>query len=271
MHRYMLILYKRLRLLQRTKVPSVRSLFLTFALLMSGCTSPKPPEFKAGFVFPGSENVISIDGFWFNIEGGGVSQADKITPQYDPIGGYLFLYWLDDQGNVCSGQPGISGQPGAVYVPAFKQQAWDLADMGATITSSQMMDFQKIPYRVASYITRTQASGYHFVQYGNRLIRTRQDGKLYRLGGGDLGFSVPLILSIDTSNTLFPFHPDKQVMCSPGGGGSVPLPNSGRPEGQNPEMCKARALPVSESMNYQDSVKYCVINLPHGTTWWDMP
>jgi hypothetical protein len=248
---------------------SLKPVLLAFALLIGGCTSSsKPPEFKTGFVFPGSENVISLGGFWFNIEGGGVSQADKITPQYDPIGGYLFLYWLDDQGNVCSGQPGVSGQPGAVYVSAFKQQARDLANTGATITSSQMMDFQKIPYRVASYMASTQASGYHFVQYGNNLIRTRDDGKVYRISAGGLAFSVPLMISLDTTNTLFPMHPDKQVKCSQD---FVPLPDLGRPQGQNPDMCGTRALPVSDSMSYPESIKYCLINLPHGTTWWNIP
>ena len=251
--------------------PFLKRLLLACALFVSGCTSSKPPEFRTGFVFPGSENVLSLGGFWFNVEGGGVAQADKITPQYDPMGGYLFLYWLDDKGNVCSGQPGVSGQPGAIYVAAFKQQAWDLANTEAMITSSQMLDFQKIPYRVASYITSTQASGLHFVQYGNRLIRIREDGKVYRLGGGELTFSVPLIMSTDTTNTLFPMHPDKQVKCSSEFGAPLPLPDFGRPPGQNPEMCGTRALPVSDSMSYLESVKYCLINLPQGTTWWNIP
>jgi hypothetical protein len=248
---------------------SVRPLLLAFALLISGCNSSGPPEFRTGYVFPGSENVISLDSFWFNVEGGGVSQADKITPDYDPIGGYLFLYWLDDNGNVCSGQPGVSGQPGAVYIAAFKQQAWALANTDTSIPTSQMVDFQKIPYRVSSYITSTQASGVHFVQFGNRLIRTRADGKVHRFSSDALGFSVPLIISIDTTNTLFPIHPDKQVNCSQGY--SVPLPNLGRPAGQHANMCGTRALPVSSSMDYQESVKYCMINLPHGTTWWNIP
>jgi len=254
---------------QPTVPPSLKLLLLALALLLGGCSSSsKPPELKTGFVFPGSEDVISLGGFWFNVEGGGVSAADKITPQYDPIGGYLFLYWLDDKGNVCSGQPGVSGQPGAVYVAAFKQQARDLANTGAAITSSQMMEFQKIPYRVDSYRTTTQASGYHFVQYGNNLIREREDGKVYRISAGGLAFSVPQILSLDTTNTLFPMHPDKQVKCFQD---VVPLPDLGRPAGQNPEMCGTRALPVSDSMSYPESVKYCLINGPHGTTWWHMP
>jgi len=251
------------------RLSSVRPLLLAFALLIIGCNSPGSTEFRTGYVFPGSENVISLESFWYNVEGGGVSQADKITPDYDPIGGYLFLYWLDDHGNVCSGQPGVSGQPGAVYVSAFKQQAWDVANTDTTITISQMVDFQKIPYRISSYIANTQASGLHFVQFGNRLIRTRADGKVHRFGSDGLVFSVPLLISIDTTNTLFPMHPDKQVNCSQGY--SVPLPDLGRPAGQNPDMCGTRALPDLDSLNYQESVKYCMINLPHGTTWWNIP
>ena len=251
------------------RLPSVKPLLLVCAMLMGGCTSPGSPAFRTGYVFPGSENIISLESFWFNVEGGGVSQADKITPEYDPIGGYLFLYWLDDHGNVCSGQPGVSGQPGAVYVAAFKQQAWDLAGTDASITSSQMVDFQKIPYRVAPYIAGTQASGLHFVQFGNRLIRMRADGKVYRFSSDELQFSVPLIISIDTTNTIFPIHPDKQVNCSQGY--ALPLPDPGRPAGQNPDMCGTRAFPVSNSMDYQESIKFCMINLPHGTTWWNIP
>ena len=72
------------------RLPSVKPLLLVCAILLGGCTSPGPPAFRTGYVFPGSENVISLESFWFNVEGGGVSPVDKITPEYDPIGGYLF-------------------------------------------------------------------------------------------------------------------------------------------------------------------------------------
>jgi hypothetical protein len=245
---------------------------LFFALLISGCTSSRPPEFQTGLVFPGSENTVSLGGFWFNIEGGGVSQADKITPNYDPIGGYLFLYWIDDKGNVCNGLPGVSGQPGAAYVKAYKQQAWDAADINTAITDSQMLDLQKIPYSINPYLADTQASGPHFVQYGNRVIRSRDNGIVYRLGSGELAYSVPLVMSVDTTNTLFPYHPDKQAHCNADSGG-VPLPSlDTRPTGQNPDMCTTRALPAATSLNYQESLNYCLVNLPKGKIlWWFTP
>lgn len=261
------------QLIKYVNAQSLMVLYLVgFALLISGCTSSQPPEFQTGLAFSASENTISLGGFWFNIEGGGVSQTDKITPNYDPIGGYLFLYWIDDKGNVCSGLPGVSGQPGAAYVKAFKQQAWDAANRNETITDSQMLDLQKIPYSISLYLTDTQASGPHFVQYGNRVIRSRDNGIVYRLGSSELAYSVPLVMSVDTTNTLFPYHPDKQVHCNDESGG-VHLPSlDTRPTGQNPDMCMTRALPAATSLNYQESLNYCLINLPKGKiSWWFTP
>jgi hypothetical protein len=242
-------------------------LILVFSLLINGCDSSQSPEFGTGLVFPGSENVISLGGFWFNIEGNGVSQTDRITPAFDPIGGYLFLYWLDEGRNVCHGQPGVSGQPGAAYVKAFQQQAYNLAIQGNTITTSQMLDFQKIPYRVDHYVANTQASGLHFIQYGNVIARSRNDGIGFKYVD-NIYFSVPLIISVDTTNTLFPYFPDKQVVCSKNLG--PPLPHIDGP-GQDPNMCGSRVLPVAVSMNYQESLNYCLINVPQGTIWTYIP
>src|SRR5215213_3035643 len=242
-------------------------LILVFSLLIGGCNSSQSPEFGTGLVFPGTENVISLGGFWFNIEGNGVSQTDRITPAFDPIGGYSFLYWLDEGRNVCHGQPGVSGQPGAAYVKAFQQQAYDFAIQGNTITTSQMLDFQKIPYRVDHYVANIQASGPHFIQYGNVLARSRNDGTVFKYVD-NIYFSVPLIISVDTTNTLFPYFPDKQVVCSKNLG--PPLPHIDGP-GQDPNMCGSRVLPVAVSMNYQESLNYCLINLPQGTIWTYIP
>ena len=136
-----------------------RLILLVLSLMINGCDSSKPPGLGTGLVFPGAGNMISLGGFWFNVEGNGVSPEDRTIPEIDPIGGYLFLYWIDDQGNACHGQPGVSGQPGAIYVDAFQQQAYDLANQKGIITTSQLVEFQKIPYRIDSYVSATQASG----------------------------------------------------------------------------------------------------------------
>jgi hypothetical protein len=246
-------------------------ILLVLSLIISGCdgTSPKPPEFGTGLVFPGAENTISLGGFWFNLEGNGISPADRIAQERDPIGGSLFLYWIDDNGNVCHGQPGVSGQPGPVYVRTFQQQAYDLFIQNANITTTQLVDLQKIPYRVDSYVSKTQASGYHIVQYGNVMWRNRSDGSATNLRD-IIYFSVPLILSVGTTHTLFPYYPDQQNICN--SGGPLKLPSLSPPElGQDPNMCATRAFPKADSMNYQDSLGYCLTKLPQGMNWTEWP
>lgn len=243
-------------------------ILLVLSWIISGCGSPKPPELGTGLVFPGAENTISLSGFWFNFEGNGVSQADRTVPEIDPMGGYLFLYWIDDKGNVCHGQPGVSGQPGPVYVNAFQQQAYDLSKQNANITTTQQVDFQKIPYRVDSYVSGTQASGLHFVQYGNVMWRDRKDGSA-SIYNGTVFFSVPLIISVDNTQTLFPYYPDKQNICN---SETLPLPSYPTTGlGQDPNMCATRTFPSVDSMNYQDSLSYCVIKLPQGMIWKNWP
>ena len=243
-------------------------ILLVLSLVMVGCESSKPPELGTGLVFPGAGNTISLGGFWFNVEGNGVSPEERTIPEIDPIGGYLFLYWIDDQGNACHGQPGISGQPGAIYVNAYQQQAYDLADQKGTITAAQLIEFQKIPYRIDSYVSAAQASGRHFVQYGNVIWRLRADSSAY-LYRGTVVFSIPLIISVDTTNTLFPYHPDKQNnICS---SQTAPLPSFPSTPGQDPDKCSTRSFPSTDSMSYQDSLSYCLVNLPQGMTWTHWP
>jgi hypothetical protein len=255
--------------IQRNDARLLRLLILLLlSSIICGCDAPKPPEFGTGLVFPGAENTISLGGFWFNIEGGGVSSANKTIPEIDPIGGYLFLYWVDNQGNVCHGQPGVSGQPGAIYVNAFQQQAYDLSTNSANITPAQLVDLQKIPYRFDSYVSGTQASGLHFVQYGNVMWRSRADGTASRYKG-TVFFSVPLIISVDTTHTLFPYYPDKQNICN---SETLPLPSFPTTgPAQDPNKCATRAFPSVDSMSYQDSLSYCLVKLPQGMIWTNWP
>jgi hypothetical protein len=98
--------------------------------------------------------------------------------------------------------------------------------------------------------------------------RKREDGSTFNQRSGSLFFSVPLIISVDTTNTLFPYHPNKHDVCS--NTLIVLLPHL-EGQGQDPNMCGTRSLPVVDSMNYQDSVKYCLINLPEGLKITDVP
>jgi len=245
-----------------------RVLILTLSMLIAGCDSAKAPEFSSGLAFAGAENSISLGGFWFNVEGNGVSDEDRTHPELDPVGGYLFLYWIDDQGNVCHGQPGVSGQPGAVYVNAYQGEVYSRAQQGWFITSTQLVEWQTIPYRIDSYVSETQASGPHFVQYGNVMWRTRADGSSF-INKGTVVFSVPQIVSVDTTNTLFPYSHDKGHSCN---SESVPLPSipTSGPR-QDPNRCGTRIFPSTDTLSYADSLSYCLVRLPQGMNWTASP
>ena len=54
-----------------------RLILLVLSLMISSCDGSKPPELGTGLVFPDAGNMISLGGFWFNVEGNGVSAEDS--------------------------------------------------------------------------------------------------------------------------------------------------------------------------------------------------
>jgi len=81
--------------------------------------------------------------------------------------------------------------------------------------------------------------------------------------------SIPLIISVGATNTLFPYHPDKQNnTCK---SEAAPLPPVTSTPGQDPNRCGVRAFPNADSMSYQESLSYCLVKLPQGMTWMHWP
>src|SRR5215216_2139324 len=94
----------------------------------------------------------------------------------DPIGGYLLLYWIDEQGAACHGLPGTSGQPGPAALSVARPAAIQDAMAGTAIMASQLADYQLISYNLGDY-PKTSASGLHFFQFDNLLWRLRSNGQ----------------------------------------------------------------------------------------------
>jgi len=251
---------KLVQLIEYTGVRVVRALPLFFlCLFTSACGTLSP-----GLVFPGGDNVVVIRNFWFNVEGDGLPVEDRRVPDKDPIGGVLFLYWVDETGNVCHGQPGITGQPGAVMVNAFHADAWYLSDEHAVITKDQMLGFQNIPYGFDLYIERYHPSTLHFIQYGNWLWRWRKDGSTIKDQTSTI-VSVPLVISLDTTNAIYPYQTGESSNCAIY---TLPVPSPGIPPldtptkpGQDPDRCRTLMMPTSNSISYQESMNYCLVNL----------
>jgi len=257
------ILLKLVRLIEYSGTRVLKALPLFFLCLLAfGCNT-----MSRGLVVPGGDNVVVIQNFWFNWRDGGGSSGDQDPSINDPIGGQLFLYWIDEAGNVCHGQPGVSGQPGPTVFPAYHEDAILLARENSVITTDQMRSFQTIPYDIDGYITRYHASTLHFVQYGNGIWRSRDDGSTF-VDASTIIFSVPLVISVETTNAIYPYHPGDRSDCSlhdrlPAPSPVVPPLGTPTEPGQDPEMCRRLAMPTSSSMSYSESMNYCLANLLH--------
>ena len=100
----------------------------------------------------------------------------------DPIGGYLLLYWIDDQGVACHGSPGISGQPGPAALAGARPAAIQDAIANAAITPSRLAEYQLISYNLGDY-SKTNASGLHYFEFEQpSMARPWQQPGISRLG-----------------------------------------------------------------------------------------
>ena len=79
------------------------------------------------------ESTVFLSSWWSNV-------GDESPIQSDPIGGYLFLYCVDGDGNACHGKPGVNGQPGSFVVNAFHSEAFAAARAGSNITIEEMQE-----------------------------------------------------------------------------------------------------------------------------------
>jgi len=197
-------------------------------------------------------NTIYLSGWWTNL-------ADKSATEYDPVGGYQFAYWVDEAGNACHGNPGINGQVGPAVINAFKPETYELALNQSSITEEQLKSFQEISVPFDNY----SGSGLHFVQFYNKYIRIRSDGKIFKTA--DATISIPTVTVIGSKACIAPvaFHSIQTLF--------LPAVISQDPLTQDPNRCKVRAFPSDVIMSEEGRKKYDVMNLPHGTEIFEVP
>lgn len=235
--------------------PSRMALFLLVFLLFSLSVSCKRQDQKTlidVLLAACGDYTIFLSSWYANVE-------DQSQIQIDPIGGYIFLYWTDEDGNACHGEPGVTGQPGPFVIPAYHQVAQSAGIGNDIVTNDQMEDLQVIPFNITGY----PAKGMHFVQFDNVLWRMRQDGHAFR-DGVSHHFSIPGIVSLDYEFCLAPVYAFGITECA--STLMMPLPNIPLPDepAQHPSMCRNRLMPTSLSMSAEERLNYCVLRLPHG-------
>jgi hypothetical protein len=170
---------------------------------------------------------------------------------HDPFGGYVFAYWIDDQGNVCSGGPGQNGQVGPTVIAAQTPAAGAAIAANSQITPAQLSAFQEIPVSYANY----SASGLHFVQFYSTAFRMRSDGSIWTTKtNGTFGEAV--VTDIGQHSCLAPiaFKVNQTAF--------LPAPPTSAM--QDPLRCRVRASPSTAAMSRQELQALNVIDMPHG-------
>lgn len=172
------------------------------------------------------------------------------APDYDPFGGYVFAYWIDDQGNACSGDPGRNGQVGPAVIRAMTPGADAAVATNGPISSTQLSAYQQIPFSYANY----GAGGLHFVQFYATAFRARADGAIWTTKSDGV-FGRTVVVDMAAPGCLSPTAFKVNALVFPPGG-----PPSA---GQDPQRCRVKASPAGP-MDRQALDGVHVTDLPHG-------
>jgi hypothetical protein len=193
-------------------------------------------------------------------------QVPAATPiAIDPIGGYLLLYWIDEQGAACHGSPGISGQPGPAALSVARPPAIQDAVAVASIPASRLADYQFIAYNLGDYST-TNASGLHFFQFDNLLWRQRSNGQGFR-DSASHHYSAPQVIDIgNRPPTIYPVYAWGHQDCEQSEFIATGDPLQEQPS-QHPTQCRRRALPASSAVPEGGPFAYCLKRLPEGSRY----
>lgn len=231
---------------------------------ISSCTSggSSIPLLTDIFTKSCDKNTVLLSGFWWlavtNTSTPPVPTQQ--TPAIDPLGGSLFLYWVDDQGNVCHGEPGASGQPGPYEIPAYNPDAFSAAQQTAVINDEQLRTYQEAGFDISPYLKDFKPSGLHFVQFVGWMWQDRQTGKAF-IDKARLFYSVPQIGVVNKPFCFLPAYPAKEGVCDM----PTPLkPSAAYNTMQHPSLCQKRAFPTTDASFAEERVKYCLSALPHG-------
>ena len=224
-------------------------------VLLTACTQKgKQQDWIRALMASCGEHTVFLNAWWSKYN-------DTSQPEMDPLGGYLYLYWIDEDGNACHGEPGVSGQPGPEQVLVFVEDVYNIENENGEISPNQLEKFQVIPFDLGSYTEE----GLIFAQFANWFWRDREDGKIYRFTSDPI-YSIPEIVSLDAEFCLVPVAPISIECARSADGMALPNPDdlfTDEPD-QHPDMCKIRILPVTFSLSESERLNYCLVKLPHG-------
>lgn len=228
------------RLFKTSRVIAISALGLCAA--MTGCRTSAVLK-DAAFASCGTSTAY-LSGWWADL-------PSQSPPNHDPFGGYVFAYWVDDQDNVCSGDPGRNGVVGPAVIAAQTLAASAALAANVPITPEQLSAFQQIPMSFRNY----EGSGLHFVQFYTTSIRMRADGSVWS-NRSDGVYGAPVVTDIGQRSCLTPVA--FKVSQGP------LLPSFSDTSVQDPVRCRVKVAPVPTAMTKQELAAFHVLDLPHG-------
>ncbi len=203
--------------------------------------TPELPEFSLQPLEPLRQGPreqgirVNLSNFWQNAPPG-----QDIG--MDPISDALHLYWLDSDGNICRGNPGVTGQPGSMvfyYSPSIIIEVREKERSGETITLDDLRRLQEDTFQINGYGT-----GSHVLQYTAYFWRARANGEVFEDITAPRG-SLPVDISLGEDyispayvRPVYAFG-DRHFGYFETG---LPVPATGLEpaEGQHPTKCRVR-------------------------------
>ena len=225
---------------------------VSLAISVSGCDGENQNDLIRALIASCGDPTVFLVSWWSVVD-------DQSLIEIDPMGGYIFLYWVDEDGNACHGNPGTSGQPGPFVVSAFREGAYDAGRDNIIISKQELDQFQIIPFDLGSY----SAEGLHFAQFTNTIWRSRDSSQAF-LDKFNLHFSIPEIVSANVEFCLVPIYAYNQPDCGPTMVMLLPSKLFADEPDQHPDMCRIRVMPNTISLTTSERLDYCVLGLPHG-------
>lgn len=233
------------------------TLWATLGFAFMGGTCAPPPGLGEAILASCESSTLYLSSWW---------SGSAVEPLFDPVGGYVFVYWVDAEGTACHGEPGVSGQPGPVVFTAESDEALAATRNASVLTEADLARMQEVGFTSEWY----RAPGPHFLQVAVRHVRVRGSGKAANLE--DLIFSSSTVT--DLEDGAFCAAPVAAVTGSRfdcvTSMGAIGIPDVFPSQGQDPNHCQVRAAPTSAQVSATERTT-CIADLPSGMKVTEQP
>jgi hypothetical protein len=212
--------------------------FRVFPAELKKWAQPKTVSIQAPIAVPVLPILATREtGFTVDLDQWWIRYGPGRTITNDPVAGWLHLFWLDEDGNICRGDPGVSGRPGAEWIIRTRYSEIDRF-VDRSIDEAQLATLRRDTYSLDRY----SAQGPHLAQWRAEYTRNRSTG-IVSLISGALYYSMPVEITLGPSSVspsvLRPaFDPDCPLNSVLG----LPLPGDvTTSSGQHPTKCLRRS------------------------------